>query len=424
MKPTADPYFTHYDPREEHDAYKKAERRFEDHHRAKVSKVMKDWSDLEEKYQDMREKDPSSAEDFKKKMTERFQKTDQAMEEESQAEKRQLQAMHQQRVISMINQKKKVSMNCYTKALNDNAPNTHRVQKCLQKLLRALHKDRHHTIQHFRHLLETSLEQAERERDITVEHLADIDRLVNESLQMLSRFQDLNTKILPLMEDYLIALRSRDNTPASLLRMYKDHEEEMINNYTSDMKSRIQERERERTEEKKQRVSGKKMATTITTGKVEETPKLIEVEASTTESAVSQQLEDGGSEVAASDGTKELKIEVHATAVHHEKLDPIVAHAQAHDLSHESAPFVSRRLDNHKESSSIYVTLGFAGLALVAAMLVGVIVLKRRQGKHPHLQGLVEVDQTASPEERHVAAMQMNGYENPTYKYFEAAPTS
>ncbi len=122
-------------------------------------KVMKDWSDLEEKYQEMREKDPNSAEDFKKKMTERFQKTVQALEEESQAEKRQLQAMHQQRVISMINQKKKMAMSCYTKALNENAPNTHRVQKCLQKLLRALHKDRHHTIQHFRHLLETSLDQ-------------------------------------------------------------------------------------------------------------------------------------------------------------------------------------------------------------------------------------------------------------------------
>jgi len=37
------------------------------------------------------------------------------------------------------------------------------------------------------------------------------------------------------------------------------------------------------------------------------------------------------------------------------------------------------------------------------------------------LQGFVEVDQTASPEERHVANMQMNGYENPTYKYFEAS---
>jgi amyloid beta A4 protein len=76
-----------------------------------------------------------------------------------------------------------------------------------------------------------------------------------------------------------------------------------------------------------------------------------------------------------------------------------------------------------KESSSVYVTLGFAGIALVAAMVVGVVVLKRRNGRHPHHQGFVEVDQTASPEERHVANMQMNGYENPTYKYFEATCT-
>lgn len=121
--------------------------------------VMKDWSDLEEKYQDMRAKDSKAAEDFKKQMTERFQKTVQALEEESQAEKRQLQAMHQQRVISQINQKKKLSMVCFTNALNQSPPNTHRVQKCLQKLLRALHKDRHHTIQHYKHLLETTFEQ-------------------------------------------------------------------------------------------------------------------------------------------------------------------------------------------------------------------------------------------------------------------------
>ena len=121
--------------------------------------VMKDWSDLEEKYQEMRQKDAEGAENFKKQMTERFQKTVQALEEESMAEKRQLQAMHQQRVISEINHKKKISMTCFTNALNQSPPNTHRVQKCLQKLLRALHKDRHHTIQHFRHLLETSFEQ-------------------------------------------------------------------------------------------------------------------------------------------------------------------------------------------------------------------------------------------------------------------------
>jgi hypothetical protein len=66
---------------------------------------------------------------------------------------------------------------------------------------------RHHTIQHYKHLLETNMEQADREKEITIEHLADIDRLVNESLQMLARYPELNTKILPLMEDYLVALR-------------------------------------------------------------------------------------------------------------------------------------------------------------------------------------------------------------------------
>ena len=75
--------------------------------------MMKDWSDLEDKYQEMREKDATGAEEFKKKMTERFQRTVQALEEESQAEKRQLQAMHQQRVISRINQ---VTTLCLIKA--------------------------------------------------------------------------------------------------------------------------------------------------------------------------------------------------------------------------------------------------------------------------------------------------------------------
>lgn len=34
---------------------------------------MKDWSDLEEKYQDMRLADPKAAQSFKQRMTARFQ---------------------------------------------------------------------------------------------------------------------------------------------------------------------------------------------------------------------------------------------------------------------------------------------------------------------------------------------------------------
>lgn len=85
--------------------------------------VMKDWSDLEEHYQEMRLKDPHMAEEFKQRMTLRFQQTVQALEEEEAAEKHQLVAMHQQRISAHINQRKKDAMNCYTRALNDNPPN-------------------------------------------------------------------------------------------------------------------------------------------------------------------------------------------------------------------------------------------------------------------------------------------------------------
>jgi hypothetical protein len=84
---------------------------------------MKDWSDLEERYQDMRTNDPRGADEFKKRMTQRFQKTVQALEEEGDAEKHQLVAMHQQRVMAHINERKKEAMGCYTQALNDNPPN-------------------------------------------------------------------------------------------------------------------------------------------------------------------------------------------------------------------------------------------------------------------------------------------------------------
>lgn len=102
---------------------KNVQERLEETHREKVTRVMKDWSDLEERYQDMRATDPRGAEAFKQRMTQKFQQTVQALEEEGDAEKHQLAAMHQQRVLAHINQRKKEAMACYTQALNDQPPN-------------------------------------------------------------------------------------------------------------------------------------------------------------------------------------------------------------------------------------------------------------------------------------------------------------
>lgn len=95
-----DPYFSHFDNVNEHVNYKSAESRLENIHRLRMSKVMKDWGELERKYQEMRSQKglEDEAEEFKRTVTIRFQKTIKNLEDEADAEKKQLQAVHQQRV--------------------------------------------------------------------------------------------------------------------------------------------------------------------------------------------------------------------------------------------------------------------------------------------------------------------------------------
>ncbi|XP_052127417.1 amyloid-beta-like protein isoform X3 [Frankliniella occidentalis] len=399
--PTPDPYFLHFDPRREHQDYKQAQHRLEETHREKVTK-------------------------------------------------------------------------------------THRVQKCLQKLLRALHKDRHHTIAHYRHLLASSFEQAEREKPMTLEHLTDIDRMVNQSLQMLQRFPSLQEKIGQLMEDYIQALRSKDDTPGSLLTMTRAAESAILDKYQADVTAQQEEKERQRALERQRKEQRKKE-------RVELREEKLRVEAAfgktLSKEANADTMEDdhddrdvsdnssnqedsllslplAGSSTGSSSSSVSFTSSSPAPApaaapierehereqqreqqrehereqqrerererererptppapelavLSHKEEGPKIAHAQTHDVSHGEPTFSLRR-DYRRESKGVYFTLAFAGIALLAAVVVGIALLRRRSARLPQNQGFVEVDQAATPEERHVANMQINGYENPTYKYFE-----
>ncbi|RUS84904.1 hypothetical protein EGW08_007314 [Elysia chlorotica] len=69
--------------------------------------------------------------------------------------------------------------------------------------------------------------------------------------------------------------------------------------------------------------------------------------------------------------------------------------------------------------------IGFAlgGVSVFVIVVVAVVMVIRRKNSTQFVShSYVEVDPAASPEERHLANMQMNGYENPTYMYFEKQP--
>ncbi|XP_055677299.1 amyloid-beta-like protein isoform X6 [Lutzomyia longipalpis] len=434
-----------------------AQQRLEEAHREKVTRVMKDWSDLEEKYQDMRLADPKAAQSFKQRMTARFQTSVQALEEEGNAEKHQLAAMHQQRVLAHINQRKREAMTCYTQALTEQPPNAHRVEKCLQKLLRALHKDRAHALAHYRHLLSSGgtggLEAAASERSRTLERLIDIDRAVNQSLSMLKRYPDLSGRISQLMDDYIQALRSKDETPGSMLAMTEEAEAAILDKYRIEVERKVNEKERQRLAEKqrkekraqereklreeKLRSEAKKLEATVKQQQ-QMKEKANEEEArkyqKTDQKEVKDHEEDTTVGVAVTalptvdDAAVQRAVEEVAAAVAHQEAEPRMQHALAHDLGHGEAIYSVRRevfQGPGHEGRNVYFTLAFAGIALMAAVFVGVAVAKWRASRSPQAQGFIEVDQVntigapVTPEERHVANMQINGYENPTYKYFE-----
>ena len=93
---------------------------------------------------------------------------------------------------------------------------------------------------------------------------------------------------------------------------------------------------------------------------------------------------------------------------------------------HSNAVFCSLQQQNFnavhavsKYSTGNVVGIAIGSVAVFIIIVVAVVMLRKRNRRQPITHGFVEVDPAASPEERHVANMQMNGYENPTYRYFE-----
>lgn len=235
--------------------------------------------------------------------------------------------------------------------------------------MRALHKDRAHALAHYRHLLSSGgaggLEAAASERPRTLERLVDIDRAVNQSMAMLKRYPELSAKLSQLMDDYIQALRSKDDTPGSMLGMTEDAEAAILDKYRVEVERKVSEKERQRIAEKqrkeqrsqereklreeKLRLEAKKLEALV---KDQENvnDKQTEKDMETTKeqqssSSQQQQLQTEEASVkpmptalpTVDDAAVQRAVEEVAAAVAHQEVEPRVQHIMAHDLGHGEA---------------------------------------------------------------------------------------
>lgn len=219
-----------------------------------------------------------------------------------------------------------------------------------------MHKDRAHALAHYRHLLNSGgaggLEAAASERPRTLERLVDIDRAVNQSMSMLKRYPDLSAKLAQLMDDYIQALRSKDDTPGSMLGMTEDAEAAILDKYRVEIERKVSEKERQRIAEKqrkeqrsqereklreeKLRLEAKKLEVMV---KEQEKEKQTEKDMETTK----EQPEESSVRPSPTalptvdDAAVQRAVEEVAAAVAHQEAEPRAQHVMAHDLGHGEA---------------------------------------------------------------------------------------
>lgn len=452
-----DPYFKNKDSANEHENFREAEERLDKKHREKIDKVMKEWGELEARYQQMKKKDAKGAESFKVSMTNRFQRTVASLEDEHKRLKKQLETTHEERVQAILNEKKRTATHDYRQALamHDKSANKHHVLKTLKTYIRSEEKDRIHTINRYRHLLRVDQAEAAAFKPTVLHRLRYIDLRINGTLAMLRDFPDLESQVRPIAVAYWSDFR-RENTPElsdsaidalnsldsdaknkKLVDLYKEAYEKLhpsakldvkapavttptttttTNRQTTHEPTKLLSEDSHDSEEDDDEYYEDEDDEEVKRNPSVKKPKIVEFQRKTVRRPLPPMLveksvqtesmgEDSDSDESDEDATKELRVDI----------EPIIEEKPAF---YRQEKLIQNQKSTYHESgllSSSQAMFMVGSVAIVSlVVLVGTIIRRRRAH-----QGFIEVD-VYTPEERHVAGMQVNGYENPTYSFFDS----
>nr|KAG5689156.1 hypothetical protein BaRGS_007927 [Batillaria attramentaria] len=344
---------------------------------AKNTQLMKEWTAARDHVNEVRKNDPKTADKLNKEITERFQRLYNAYEQEDIAEKQQIVALHQQHRQAELNVRKRETMDKYMRALEKG--DVLHVAKFLRQYIRVEEKDTMRTINHYSHVKQTNPAEATRIHPHVIQHLQLCQQRMEQALDMLKRYPDIERKVRPDIEDFM---KTYDDLATRIRNVVLP--EPTTSNIQTDSDS---------SEDFSPNNAGVQ-------------PQMID-QIGDDISTESEDLEEDDDDL---DENMENE--------HDFQDNPeFIAHHQQDSMAAEQSL-------NSPESSASQLGPTFAiaigSVAIFVVLVVAVVMLRRRGNARTNVtHGYVEVDPAASPEERHVANMQMNGYENPTYRYFE-----
>ncbi|XP_064921761.1 amyloid-beta precursor protein isoform X3 [Columba livia] len=362
----------------EHARFQKAKERLEAKHRERMSQVMREWEEAERQAKNLPKAD-------KKAVIQHFQEKVESLEQEAANERQQLVETHMARVEAMLNDRRRIALENYITALQTVPPRPRHVFNMLKKYVRAEQKDRQHTLKHFEHVRMVDPKKAAQIRSQVMTHLRVIYERMNQSLSFLYNVPAVAEEIQDEVDE--------------LLQKEQNYSDDVLANMISEP-----------------RISYGNDALMPSLTETKTTVELLPVDGEFSLDDLQPWHPFGVDSVPANtenegSGLTNVKTE----EISEVKMDAEFRHDSGYEVHHQKLVFFAEDVGSNKGA---IIGLMVGGVVIATVIVITLVMLKKKQYTSIH-HGVVEVDAAVTPEERHLSKMQQNGYENPTYKFFE-----
>ncbi|XP_039213697.1 amyloid-beta precursor protein isoform X3 [Crotalus tigris] len=380
----------------EHSHFQKAKERLEAKHRERMSQVMREWEEAEHQAKNLPKAD-------KKAVIQHFQEKVESLEQEAANERQQLVETHMARVEAMLNDRRRVALENYITALQAVPPKPRHVFNMLKKYVRAEQKDRQHTLKHFEHVRMVDPKKAAQIRSQVMTHLRVTYERMNQSLSLLYNVPAVAEEIQDEVDE--------------LLQKEQNYSDDVLANMISEPRiSYGNDALMPSLTETKKTVEHLPVDGEFSLDDLQPWhPFAVDSVPANTENEVepvdARPAADRGLTTRPGSGLTNVKTEETSEL----KMDAEYRHDSGYEVHHQKLVFFAEDVGSNKGA---IIGLMVGGVVIATVIVITLVMLKKKQYTSIH-HGVVEVDAAVTPEERHLSKMQQNGYENPTYKFFE-----
>lgn len=354
------------------DRQKYHERRdkLEETHKTKVQSLIDNWRMSEKRYKLLKSTDEDQAAGSISSDLETFNKMVSSFEDQVKLERARLKEEHHQCTQIDLNDKKNKAMADFVAALQEEPQDANKILEAVQRYVRFCTQDRLHNLRYFDYVQKHHPEKAEEARESLQNHLKRINNLVNESMVLLYKLPDIARKFQLELPDWIPKPPALPTTEAPTV------EKSSAAKDPTDPPSHV---------------GSQPAATNVgAMGKPEhgdDDDDVVEVEepykkkGKTAASKKDDDIEDDDEDVA----------------------------------EDEEGPF--RR--NHSRATFSAVIGLSCGALVIMIIIVVAMAMRRTRPSNNTKTVLVDEDAEGASEKSHLVNMQENGYENPTYRFYD-----